>query len=116
MTSIEYHLSHYRAACHQLIEGCDPKDFERIYTNKDASLCVIALEVGVISEIGDGKLSQSETDRVIAWIHRYEICDREQPKEMTFAEYRLEQGNEECPCGDMDVLSCAGECGWGDAA
>lgn len=27
-----------------------------------------------------------------------------------FAEYRADQGCEFCPCGDMDVYSCAGEC------
>lgn len=36
--------------------------------------------------------------------------------QISFAEYRQEQGHESCPCGDMDVFSCAGECGWGDAA
>lgn len=50
------------------------------------------------------------------------ILDMEQQKledaadELSFGEYRVEQGYEECPCGDMDVYSCAGECGWGDAA
>jgi len=48
--------------------------------------------------------------------------DQEQEKledaafELSFGEYRIEQGYEDCPCGDMDVYSCAGECGWGDAA
>ena len=50
------------------------------------------------------------------------MLDMEQQKledaavELSFGEYRVEQGFEECPCGDMDVYSCAGECGWGDAA
>jgi len=76
MTSIDYHLSHYQAACHQLLEGCDPKDFERIYINKDAALCAIALEAGLISEIGNGKLAQSEIDHTVAWIRNYQILEK----------------------------------------
>jgi hypothetical protein len=34
---------------------------------------------------------------------------------LSFTEYRVQQGHETCPCGDMDVYSCAGQCGWGDA-
>ena len=113
--AIDYHLSYYRVACHQLTEGIDdPKEFARVETVKDASLCAIALEAGIITEIGSGKLDRADWEKAIAFIHDYEKANKEE--ETTFMEYRIEQGCEECPCGDMDVYSCAGECGWGDAA
>ncbi|NUN66335.1 hypothetical protein HCU40_16645 [Pseudanabaena biceps] len=36
--------------------------------------------------------------------------------QFSFAEFRAEQGHQTCPCGDMDVYSCAGECGFLDTA
>lgn len=113
--AIDYHLSYYRVACHQLTEGiADPKEFARVEATRDAALCAIALEAGIVAEIGSGKLDRHFWEKAIAFIHRYEKENKEE--DFTFAEYRIEQGHEACPCGDMDVYSCAGECGWGDAA
>lgn len=71
--AIDYHLSYYRTACHHLTEGiADPKEFARVETIKDASLCAIALEAGIITEIGSGKLDRPDWEKAIAFIHRYE--------------------------------------------
>jgi hypothetical protein len=113
--AIDYHLSYYRAACQQLTEGIeDPEEFKRVLAIKDAALCSIALETGIIQEIGSGKLEGDEWKRTITFITRYEITEAV-VEELSFTEYRVQQGHETCPCGDMDVYSCAGECGWGDA-
>jgi hypothetical protein len=39
------------------------------------------------------------------------IHEREPLHPATFAEFRADQGCEFCPCGDMDVYACSGECG-----
>ena len=116
VNAIDYHLSYYNTACKQLTEGiADPKEFKRVLAIKDAALCAIALEAGIIQEIGSGKLEGDEWKKAITFITRYEITHAV-TEEISFLEFRVEQGYEECPCGDMDVYSCAGECGWGDAA
>jgi hypothetical protein len=70
---IDYHLSHYRAACHQLSEGiAAPKEFARIATIRDASLCAIALEANLITEIGNSKLNREDWSKAIAFIKYYE--------------------------------------------
>ncbi len=73
---IDYHLSHYRSACHQLTQGIlPPKEFARIDAIGKASLVAIALEIGVISEIRDACLTQKETEKTLTFIHRYEVYD-----------------------------------------
>lgn len=75
---IDYHLSYYRSACHQLCEGIDnPKEFARLEAIRDASLCAIALDANIISEIGNGKLDRANWEKAIAWINQYEIADQE---------------------------------------
>ena len=56
--------------------------------------------------------------QVLAHSLQAELINETEPLHpVTFAEYRADHlGCENCPCGDMDVYSCAGECGWGDAA
>lgn len=76
INAIDYHLSYYRTACHQLTEGIeDPKEFARVEDIKDAALCAIALEVGIITEIGSGKLDRQHWEKAIAFIKRYEEGD-----------------------------------------
>lgn len=71
---IDYHLSYYRAASHQLSEGiADPKEFARIEAIRDAALCAIAIEADIISEIGSGKLDRHYWENTISFIHRYEL-------------------------------------------
>lgn len=116
INAIDYHLSYYRVACNQLTEGiADPKEFARVESIKDAALCAIALEAGIIQEIGSGKLDRQHWEKATDFIKRYEIAEAV-AEETSFMQYRIDQGNEQCPCGDMDVYFCAGECGWGDAA
>ena len=75
---IDYHLSYYRAASHQLSEGiADPKEFTRVEAIRDAALCAIALEAEIIQEIGSGKLDRQQWEKTISFIHRYEIADQE---------------------------------------
>ena len=75
---IDYHLSYYRGACHQISLGVDnPKEFARLEAVRDASLCAIALDANIISEIGNGKLDRANWEKAIAWIKRYEITDQE---------------------------------------
>ena len=75
---IDYHLSYYRGACHQISLGVDnPKEFARLEAVRDASLCAIALDANIISEIGNGKLDRANWEKAIAWIKRYEIADQE---------------------------------------
>lgn len=70
---IDYHLSYYRAASHQLSEGIDdPKEFARVEAMRDAALCAVALEADIISEIGSGKLDRHYWEKAIAFIHHYE--------------------------------------------
>lgn len=70
---IDYHLSYYRGACHQISLGVDnPKEFARLEAVRDASLCAIALDANIISEIGNGKLDRANWEKAIAWIKRYE--------------------------------------------
>ena len=72
---IDYHLSSYRGACHQISLGVDnPKEFARLEAVRDASLCAIALDANIISEIGNGKLDRANWEKAIAWIKRYEIA------------------------------------------
>jgi hypothetical protein len=74
--AIDYHLSYYRVACKQLTEGiADPKEFARVEAIKDAALCAIALEAGIIQEIGSGKLDRQYWERSIAFINRYEQAE-----------------------------------------
>ncbi|WP_190400331.1 hypothetical protein [Pseudanabaena sp. FACHB-1998] len=76
--TIDYHLSYYRVACHQLTQGiADPKEFARVEAIKDAALCAIALEADIIREIGSGKLDRPCWEKAIAFIHRYEQADLE---------------------------------------
>jgi hypothetical protein len=70
---IDYHLSYYRSACHQLGIGVlPPKEFARIDAIRQASLVAIALEIGVIDEIGDARLKPMEHKATMAFIRRYE--------------------------------------------
>lgn len=76
--AIDYHLSYYRVASRQLTEGiADPKEFARVEAIKDAALCAIALESGIIQEIGSGKLERPIWEKAIAFIKRYEISINE---------------------------------------
>jgi hypothetical protein len=71
---IDYHLSHYRGATRALSNGVfPPKEMARIETIRDASLTAIALEFGVIQEIGSGKLSREPWLRTLQLIRDYEV-------------------------------------------
>lgn len=73
---IDYHLSYYRTACHQLTEGiADPKEFARVLAIRDASLCAIALEAKIITEIRSGKLDREDWTKTINFIHQYEQAE-----------------------------------------
>lgn len=75
---IDYHLSHYRAACHQLSVGiASPRESARLEAIRDASLCAIALEANIISEIGNGDLTRDEWGKTISWIKQYQPADQE---------------------------------------
>lgn len=75
---IDYHLSHYRAACHQLSVGiASPRESARLEAIRDASLCAIALEANIISEIGNGELPRGEWGKTISWIKQYQPADQE---------------------------------------
>jgi hypothetical protein len=70
---IDYHLSYYRTASNLLVAGTlPPKEFERLENIRQAALVAIALEIGVITLIGDGNLSRKEWEKTIAFINRYE--------------------------------------------
>jgi hypothetical protein len=74
--AIDYHLSCYRVACHQLTDGIeDPKEFARVEASRDAALCAIALEAEIIQEIGSGKLDRGNWEKTISFIHRYEASE-----------------------------------------
>ena len=74
--AIDYHLSYYRVACRQLTEGIEnPKEFARVESIRDAALCGIALEIGIVTEIGSGKLDRHLWEKAIAFIHRYEQAE-----------------------------------------
>jgi hypothetical protein len=74
--AIDYHLSYYRVACRQLTEGIEnPKEFARVESIRDAALCAIALEIGIVTEIGSGKLDRHLWEKAIAFIHRYEQAE-----------------------------------------
>jgi len=73
---IDYHLSYYRTASNLLSAGAlPPKEFERLENIRQAALIAIALEIGVITVIGDGNLSREEWEKTIAFIKRYEEGD-----------------------------------------
>ena len=75
---IDYHLSHYRAACHQLSVGiASPRESARLEAIRDASLCAIALEANIISEIGSGQIARGDWEKTISWIKQYQPADQE---------------------------------------
>ena len=109
---IDFHLIHCRSASKALEAGIEcPKEFERQSDIRDAAMFAIALEAGITTEIGNAKLTDSQKWRLMGFISGYSS-----QATSNFAEYRRDQGYETCPCGDMDVGYCAGECGEGDAA
>ena len=70
---IDYHLSNYNAAATALSRGIDdPKDFATVDATRKASLVAIALEIGVITAIGDADLSREEWEKTISWMSDYE--------------------------------------------
>lgn len=70
---IDFHLSYYQTACHSLTNGVsEPKEIVRLQTIRDASLCAIALEANIISEIGTGKLDRPDWENTISWIKQYQ--------------------------------------------
>ena len=72
---IDHHLSHYRAACHQLSVGiASPRESARLEAIRDASLCAIALEANIITMIGSGKLTRDEWGKTISWIKQYQLA------------------------------------------
>lgn len=75
---IDYHLSYYRTSCHLLTQGiADPKELARQLAIRDAALCALALEIGAIQEVGNCQLERSVWEKVITFIHRYEVYDRD---------------------------------------
>lgn len=73
---IDYHLSYYRTASNLLSAGTlPPKEFERLENIRQAALIAIALEIGVITLIGNGNLSREEWEKTISFIKRYEEGD-----------------------------------------
>ena len=70
---IDYHLSYYRSATRRLSQGVDSShEFARLDAIRNASLLAIALEVGIIQEIGSGILTDEEWNKAIDFIRRYE--------------------------------------------
>lgn len=70
---IDYHLSYYRSACHQLTQGVlPPKEFDRVDVIRKAALVAIALEIGVVQEIGNAELDRTQWEAVIRFLHGYE--------------------------------------------
>lgn len=75
---IDYHLSYYRTSCHLLTQGiADPKELARQFAIRDAALCALALEIGLIQEVGNCQLPRPIWEKVIDFIHRYEKADQE---------------------------------------
>ena len=69
---IDYHLSIYRTACNQLYnDTLSERDWDRINVIRQASLMAIALEIGVIQEVGDATLTQAQSDQTLNFIDRY---------------------------------------------
>jgi len=69
---IDYHLPIYRTACNQLYnDTLSERDWDRINVIRQASLMAIALEIGVIQEVGDATLTQAQSDRTLNFIDRY---------------------------------------------
>ena len=107
---IDFHLIHCQAASTALVAGIEcPKEFKRQSDIRDAAMFAIALEAGITTEIGDAKLTDFQKWRLMGFISGYSP-----QATSTFAEYRADQGHEYCPCGDMDVFYCGGECGDGE--
>ena len=74
--AIDYHLKNYNADANALVRGIDdPKEFARIDASRKASLVAIALEIGVITAIGDADLSREEWEKTIDWISKYQSQD-----------------------------------------
>ena len=75
---IDYHLSYYRSATHRLSEGTEcHHEFGRFDAIRGAALLAIALEAGIIQEIGSGVLSDDDWNKAIAFIERYQKADME---------------------------------------
>jgi hypothetical protein len=75
---INYHLSYYTTSTYALSMGVDdPKEFTRLDTIRKASLVAIALEIGVITAIGDAELSYEEWEKTISWVSDYQNADQE---------------------------------------
>jgi hypothetical protein len=75
---IDYHLSYYRSATRRLSEGTEsPHEFARLDAIRGAALLAIALEAGIIQEIGSGVLSDEDWNKAIAFIERYEKANME---------------------------------------
>lgn len=109
---IDYHLSHYRAACHQLSVGiASPRESARLEAIRDASLCAIALEANIITMIGNGELPRDEWGKAIAFIKYYEASQIAEPTDweilasITDSEEELEKNriNDICDIANWQI-------------
>jgi hypothetical protein len=73
---IDYHLSYYRVARQKLREGIDDdKERQRQIVNRDAAVCAIALEIGLIQEVGNCHLPIPIWLKTLEFIGIYERAE-----------------------------------------
>ena len=69
---IDFHLMHCRSASNALEAGIEcPKEFQRQSDIRDAAMCAIALEAGIITDIGNAKLTDSQKWQLMGFISGY---------------------------------------------